>query len=209
MARKLDKIYIVDVEATCWKEKRPDAQISEIIQVGIVEFNLLSGSISSKVSHNIRPQYSKVSQFCTELTGITAAELEGEKNFSQVCDMIRERFPHLRNYTWTSYGDYDRKHFKKMSELHQIPYPLGRTHINIKNLFALKWGLEKEVGMRKALRILNKELVGQHHNALDDALNITAIFKACFMSKTVAKNGTIDDLEKLAQLKDKGIISEE
>jgi len=33
--------------------------------------------------------------------------------------------------------------------------------------------------MRKAFRILNKELVGQHHNALDDALNIAEIFKAC------------------------------
>ncbi len=63
--------------------------------------------------------------------------------------------------------------------------------------------------MRKALRILKKELVGQHHNALDDALNITEIFEACFMNKTVGKNGTIDDLEKLAQLKDKGIISKE
>ena len=53
MARKLDKIYIVDIEATFWTEKTPDGQISEIIQVGIVEFNLPSGSISSKVSHNI------------------------------------------------------------------------------------------------------------------------------------------------------------
>ena len=209
MARKLDKIYIVDVEATCWKEKPPDGQISEIIQVGIVEFNLASGSISAKIGYNIRPQYSEVSEFCTELTGITAEELEGEKNFSQVYDMIKERFPHLKNYTWASYGDYDRKHFKGMSDLHKRPYLFGRTHINIKNLFALKWGLKKELGMRKALRILNKELVGQHHNALDDALNITAIFKACFMSKTVGKNGTIDDLKKLAQLKDKRVISEE
>ncbi len=209
MARKLDKIYIVDVEATCWKEKPPDGQISEIIQVGIVEFNLPSGSVSSNIGYNIRPQYSEVSQFCTELTGITAEELEGEKNFSQVCDMIKERFPHLKNYTWASYGDYDRKHFKGMSDLHKRPYLFGRTHINIKNLFALKWGLKKELGMRKALRILNKELVGQHHNALDDALNITAIFKACFMSETVGKNGTIDDLKKLAQLKDKRVISEE
>jgi len=87
MARKLDKIYIVDVEATCWEEKTPDGQISEIIQVGIVEFDLPSGSISSKVGYNIRPQYSEVSEFCTELTGITPEELEGEKNFSQVCDM--------------------------------------------------------------------------------------------------------------------------
>jgi len=179
MAKKLDKIYIVDVEATCWKEKPPDGQISEIIQVGIVEFNLPSGNISSKVSYNIRPQYSEVSEFCTELTGITPEELEGEKNFSQVYDMIKERFPHLENYTWASYGDYDRKQFKEMSHLHKRPYLFGRTHLNIKNLFALKWGLNKEVGMKKALKILDKELVGQHHNALDDALNTTEIFKAC------------------------------
>ncbi|TKJ42804.1 DNA polymerase III [Candidatus Aerophobetes bacterium Ae_b3b] len=185
MARKLDRVYIVDIEATCWKEKRPDGQISEIIQVGIVEFDLPSGSISSKVSHNIRPQYSKVSEFCTELTGISAGELEGEKNFSEFLDMTKERFPHLKNYTWASYGDYDRKHLKEMSDLHKRPYLFGRTHINIKNLFALKWGLKKEVGMRKALRILNKELVGQHHNALDDALNITEIFKACLQKGVI------------------------
>jgi len=185
MARKLDKIYIVDVEATCWEEKPPDGQISEIIQVGIVEFDLPSGSISSKVGHNIRPQYSKVSEFCTELTGITPEELEGEKNFSEFLDMIKERFPHLKNYTWASYGDYDRKHLKEMSDLHKRPYLFGRTHINIKNLFALKWGLKKEVGMRKALKILNKELVGQHHNALDDALNITEILKACLQKGVI------------------------
>ncbi len=32
--------------------------------------------------------------------------------------------------------------------------------------------------MKKALKILDKEIVGQHHNALDDALNTTEIFKA-------------------------------
>jgi len=52
-------------------------------------------------------------------------------------------------------------------------------HLNIKNLFALKWGLNKEVGMKEALKMLDKELVGQHHNALDDALNTTEIFEAC------------------------------
>ncbi len=54
-----------------------------------------------------------------------------------------------------------------------------KTIPSIKNLFALKRRLNKEVGMRKALKILNKELVGQHHNALDDALNITEILKMC------------------------------
>jgi len=63
--------------------------------------------------------------------------------------------------------------------LHKRAYLFGGTHLNIKNLFALKWGLSKEVDLKKALKILNKELVGQHHNALDDALNTIEIFKAC------------------------------
>jgi len=41
MAKKLDKIYIVDIEATCWEKKSPDGQISEIIQVGIARIEEL------------------------------------------------------------------------------------------------------------------------------------------------------------------------
>ncbi len=58
----------------------------------------------------------------------------------------RKKFPHLENYAWASHDDYDGKQFKEMSHLHKRAY-----------LFALKWGLNKEVG--------------RHRNALDDALN--------------------------------------
>ena len=35
MARKLDKIVVVDIEATCWEGKPPEKQESDIIEVGI------------------------------------------------------------------------------------------------------------------------------------------------------------------------------
>ncbi len=41
MAKKLDTIYIVDIEATCWEKKSPNGQISEIIQVGIARIEEL------------------------------------------------------------------------------------------------------------------------------------------------------------------------
>ena len=30
MAKKLDKILVVDVESTCWEDKAPEEQVSEI-----------------------------------------------------------------------------------------------------------------------------------------------------------------------------------
>lgn len=36
------KIYIVDIESTCWEKKSPDGQISEIIQVGIARIEELA-----------------------------------------------------------------------------------------------------------------------------------------------------------------------
>ena len=35
MARKLDRILVVDVEATCWEGDPPPGQISEILEIGL------------------------------------------------------------------------------------------------------------------------------------------------------------------------------
>jgi inhibitor of KinA sporulation pathway (predicted exonuclease) len=83
-----------------------------------------------------------------------------------------------RQRTWISYGDYDRKMFINMSRLHQVPYPFGPTHINIKNLFAVKHCLKKEVGLSRALEMAGEKFEGVHHRANDDSINIAKIVKA-------------------------------
>ena len=35
MARKLDRILVVDIEATCWEGNPPPGQTSEIIEIGL------------------------------------------------------------------------------------------------------------------------------------------------------------------------------
>ena len=35
MARKLDQILVIDVEATCWEGNPPPGQTSEIIEIGL------------------------------------------------------------------------------------------------------------------------------------------------------------------------------
>ena len=177
MANKLDKIIVIDVEATCWKDKIPLGYVNEIIEVGIVVLNL--GTMeTSEFSYLIQPKYSKISEFCTELTGIKQEDVSSLGFFfSDFCDKVKKDIPHLKDYTWASYGDYDRRQFEKDCQLWNIPYIFGRTHLNIKNFFALKKLHPREVGMSKALNILGLKLKGKHHKALDDARNITRILK--------------------------------
>jgi inhibitor of KinA sporulation pathway (predicted exonuclease) len=81
-----------------------------------------------------------------------------------------------KNRVWASYGDYDRRQFEQQCRSFQVNYPFGPTHINVKNFFAIAHQLPKEVGMAKALEILQLPLEGTHHRAGDDAWNIARIF---------------------------------
>lgn len=172
MSRKLDKVYVVDVEATCWKGKPPDKEVSEIIQVGMVELNT-----NVRCMWMIHPEHSSVSDFCTELTGITEKQLEGCYVFPVFCNILKATYPKLRDCTWASWGDYDRVQFERNCNLYKVRYPFGRTHINVKNLFALKYGLDKEVGITKALVKLGRSFEGRHHDAMDDASNVARVLR--------------------------------
>lgn len=43
MARKLDYIVVVDIEATCWEGKVPEGMSSDIIEVGVCLLDVNSG----------------------------------------------------------------------------------------------------------------------------------------------------------------------
>lgn len=58
----------------------------------------------------VRPVRSRVSAFCTELTGITQAEADAGVSFAEACDtLVREHGAALR--PWAGWGDYDRHRF--------------------------------------------------------------------------------------------------
>ncbi len=71
MARKLDKIIVVDIEATCWENKVPEGMESDIIEIGICLLDIHTGEISDNRGIIVRPERSTISPFCTELTTIT------------------------------------------------------------------------------------------------------------------------------------------
>jgi len=92
----------------------------------------------------------------------------------------REFLAHYKNYrtdrrVWASWGDYDRVQFERACKSKGLKYPFGRTHLNVKTLFALHHALKSEPGMDRALDLLKLELEGTHHRGIDDAKNIAKL----------------------------------
>lgn len=186
MAKKLDQILVIDVEATCWEGSPPPGQESEIIEIGICTLDVASGERLDKQDILIRPERSTVSEFCTRLTTLTQEQLDQGITFQLACNILQKQYA-SKQRVWASYGDYDRRQFEKQCLAFGVNYPFGPTHINVKNLFAIALGLAAEVGMARALELMQLPLTGVHHRAGDDAWNIAGVLSKLLLQSRSAK----------------------
>jgi len=177
LARKLDHILIIDVEATCWQGEPPAGQGSEIIEIGLCLLDVTTLTRVERRSILVRPARSTVSAFCTELTTLTQADVDAGVPLAQGCQTLAQEYQ-ASSRLWASYGDYDRQQFMRNCDESGIAYPFGPGHLNVKTLLAVTLGLKREVGMRDGLAALGLPLEGTHHRAGDDAWNIAAILAA-------------------------------
>lgn len=174
MAKKLDQIIVVDVESTCWQGSKPAGQESEIIEIGICTVDIASLQRLEKESILVKPERSTVSEFCTQLTTLTQPQVEQGIAFEAACSILKKKYL-SKERIWASYGDYDRRQFERQCQSLKVSYPFGTRHINVKSLCAIIRALPEEVGMDKALELLNLPLEGTHHRGGDDAWNIAGI----------------------------------
>jgi len=173
--RKLDKIVVLDLEATCWNDpKEQGIQPSEIIEIGACFLDVKTGERSNKTSYIVRPKQSTVSAFCSSLTTLTQADVDKGIPFINAINKFKHDFG-LASRVWGSWGDYDRKMLISECSKHGIDYPLKQTHLNIKTLHALKNKLSKELGLGAAITNLAWVFDGTQHRGADDAWNIAAV----------------------------------
>jgi inhibitor of KinA sporulation pathway (predicted exonuclease) len=174
VARQLDQVVVIDVEATCWEGRPPAGQEPEIIEIGICTLSVANRQRLERRSVLVRPQRSTVSAYCTQLTTLTQEQVSTGLAFAEACALLQKEFL-AKERVWASYGDYDRRQFERQCRAEGIAYPFGPSHLNVKTLFALVHGLPHEVGMDEALKMLRLPLEGTYHRAGDDAWNIALI----------------------------------
>jgi len=164
---------VVDVEATCWADGPPPGESSEIIEIGVCVVDTDDWRRVERRGILVRPRRSRVSAFCSELTGLTQADVDGGVDFAAACAQVRDEL-RGRFRTWASWGEYDRRQFERQC-VDGVGYPFGSRHINVKERFATAFGLRRGVGMSRALAHVGLPLEGRHHRGDDDAWNIAAI----------------------------------
>lgn len=190
MRVNLSKAFVVDIEATCWQSKEEQgAQPNEIIEIGVAVFDFKADKVVDSASIMVKPRFTKVSQFCTDLTGWAQADVDGGFDIVDALNDFQKKFKPTAEHLWFSCGDYDRnmlstysrKGIGQLYNIHTRANPFeDMRHLNIKTLFALKHRLNREVGMGGMLDMIGEKIEGRHHNGCDDAVNIAKIVRHVF-----------------------------
>lgn len=171
-----DKIVIVDIEATCWEgHHAPPGEQSEIIEIGVCLLDMETFQPSDKRSILVKPERSKVSPFCTQLTTLTHEQVSMGIGFERACAILEQDYG-AKDRAWASWGNFDRKMFETQCASCSVSYPFSVCYINAKKLYA-KFHKRQQYGMTHALANAGLELEGTHHRGDDDAWNIARLMQ--------------------------------
>ncbi|KAL2086511.1 hypothetical protein ACEWY4_017570 [Coilia grayii] len=201
-------LIIIDFESTCWKEKNNYGQ--EIIEFPAVLLNTSTGEVESEFHTYVQPQEHPVlSEFCTELTGITQTQVEAGvplaiclSRFTRWLQTLQQergvafvrggKAPLVAGSpcAFVTWSDWDlgvcllyeckRKQICKPEALN--------SWIDLRATYKLFYD-RKPKGLNGALQDLGIEFSGREHSGLDDARNTARlawrmIIDGCFMKIT-------------------------
>jgi len=168
---------VVDIEACCWMGNPPIGQHKEIIEIGVACVDYFTKEMIQSRSIIVKPALSEISEFCTKLTTLTPEFVEKNGvSFKKACKILIDEFQADKRM-WFSWGDYDRVAFEKECALKKVKYPFGKTHFNLGEWYAFKYGLKQSTSVSNALKKMGVEFEGTCHRGVDDAINTARILK--------------------------------
>jgi len=178
---------VVDLEATCWDDARSRDQM-EVIEIGAVRLTSdLEIDADDEFSRFVQPVVDPtLSDFCTELTSITQADVDGAERFPPVFASFLSWVGESPAW-FCSWGAYDVGQLERDCHRHDLVFPewITARHVNVKREFAA-WRGVRPCGMAKALDIAGLPLEGTHHRGIDDARNIARLAQLVFADRPPA-----------------------
>lgn len=167
---------VLDTEWTCYEDGFPTGESPEIIEVGITEVDLESLTIIRTLSIAVKPVKSKVSPYCTALTGWTEAALKRQGvPLSEACRRVAQKYGGVNRLLVTDCGS-EAPSMKAECELANVEFPFGEEQLNVSVLFALVTGNRKRLSLTDMLNAVGLEFEGVLHRAGDDSKNIARLF---------------------------------
>lgn len=174
-------VAVLDMEATCFNT-RPDSLLSkkEVIEIGWALLDTVTLQIVDRQHRYIRPTTSKVSRFCTELTGIRPEQVAHAMSFAEAMRWLAKlHTDHVAGpiRLWGAFGEGDRTQLTRQCLDEAVPYPLQDCqHFDIKETAGAYYGFGKNSpGLARAISLAGLELEGRPHSGLDDAVNTARV----------------------------------
>ncbi|XP_026816776.1 ERI1 exoribonuclease 3-like [Rhopalosiphum maidis] len=181
------KFFVLDFEATCDNGAHL-LKPQEIIEFPciLVELNTVKGSfdVVSCFHSYVKPIiHTQLTDYCTQLTGITQDMVSNSPPFDDVflnfcnwhnyhTNMEKEKSIIVTSGNW-DIGNMFVEQCKLYPSSIKIP-EFMRTWINIKKLFALTMG-QYPLGITNMLKRTNSKQFGNIHSGIDDCVNIITI----------------------------------
>ncbi len=188
-------ICVLDFEATCI-DQPCQSFYNEIIEFPSVmlkwDKSIQNYKEIGRFQKFCKPLHnSKLSKFCTELTGITQDQVDAGDNFYDVMEEHHQwmihLIPELQTFEYDDHcpvvistcGDWDLLEMmvNECRRWNVIPRPIYRKFINMKKPFKEVYASQKKMGMVDMLKRSNLNLIGRHHSGIDDCHNISRIIQ--------------------------------
>lgn len=168
---------IYDIEATCW-EGRPPSMVQETIEIGAVKMDNY-GDVLGTFQRFVRPVlHPQMSLFCKRLTDIDQADINRASDFPRVIEDFKDWADIWdEDYLLCSWGSFDQKLFRQDCQLHRLEDEWTDAFINLKRQYHDIKGLRRQRGLKRSVEAEGFEWTGDHHRALDDAINLAKIFR--------------------------------
>ena len=188
----MEQYIVFDLEATCWSREQTDENLHEIIEIGAVKLDENMNQLDVFQTFVKPKENPDLSDFCMELTSIRQSDVDYAPLFAEALIEFEQWINHKDEdiTLLLSWGHYDKTQLTRECEAKGYQgkiIDLLESHHSLKHEFA-ELRNTKPCGMEKALRILGLPLEGTHHRGIDDALNISNIFRSVYDEWKDAQN---------------------
>ncbi|WP_438448317.1 exonuclease domain-containing protein [Gorillibacterium sp. sgz5001074] len=188
--------YIVyDLEFTVIRKQE---WLAEIIEIGAVKVKDTEGKlqIAETFQTFVKPlRDSSFTAHTTSFTGITLQDIQNAPSLSSAIEAFRQWIGD-EPYYMCAWGPDDKYQLVKSCNEHKLPLDWIRNHNDIQKQFSRKHSTEttfRQIGLKRALEMLEIPFEGSHHRAVDDAVNTAKVFIAAFGDLTLAENNAAEE----------------
>lgn len=183
---KSNILNVLDLELSCYPDDVfPAGERKEIIEFGLTTVDLTKLTILQSFSLPVIPTMSKISPYCTELTGWTEAKLRRQgMPFEEALRRIEKKYGG-KNRTVVTDSDKELEAVRAQCQLMGLPCPFGSGYLNVSTVIAVLTGELRNLSLPEKLALFGLDFDGSLHSGKDDSRNIARLLIA------VAERGRI------------------